>query len=57
MNLFLLNLAGQLWYSNALVENILSSLKDILLSNVRDSRFTAIAAKEYTSEYRYSKVV
>jgi len=30
------------------VENVLSSLKDILLDNSRDSRFVAIKAKEYT---------
>jgi len=38
-------------------EHILSSLKDKLLSSVRDSRFTAIVAKEYSNEYRYGKVV
>jgi CspA family cold shock protein len=30
------------------VENVLSSLKDILLDNSRDSRFAAFKAKEYT---------
>jgi hypothetical protein len=37
--------------------HILSSLKDILLNSVRDIRFMAIAAKEYSNEYRYSEVV
>jgi hypothetical protein len=56
-DLFLLNLAGQLLYTNALVEYVLWSLEDMLLSNVRDSRFAAITAKEYRSGYRYSQVV
>jgi len=30
------------------VENVLPSLKDVLLSNLRDNRFVAIKAKEHT---------